>query len=245
MSRPVAVLSSSEELPHVFNASGPFVITIDGPAGTGKSSVSRILAARLNVDFLDTGAMYRAATLMALEAGLTPADVPQLVELVRSADIHFDWTRDPPDVIAQGRVLGPRIREKDVTDNVSAFSEIAELRALMVSRQQEIQRAHQRLVTEGRDQGSAVFPSAHVKIYLTATAEVRARRRCDQLRAAGQSPDEAQILKDIIDRDFRDMNRKVGPLLQPHKAFVVDTSLMSREQVVDELERIVRFGKER
>jgi cytidylate kinase len=226
----------------VFNPSGPLIITIDGPAGTGKSSVSRILAARLGVDFLDTGAMYRAATLLALESGFTPADVVNVIDLVGSADIHFDWTKDPPDIIAQGRILGQRIREKDVTDNVSAFSEIPELRAVMVSRQQEIQRAHPRLVTEGRDQGSAVFPKANVKIYLTASAKVRARRRCDQLRAQGHTPVEAQILQDIIDRDFRDMNRKVGPLIKPEDARVVDTSHLSREQVVDVLEHIVRSG---
>lgn len=216
------------------------IIAIDGPAGSGKSSVARLLAQRLKLDFLDTGAMYRAAATVMIDHGLTFDDRDSLVRKIEQANIGFDWTTDPPDILAFGRSVAHRIRQEDVTALVSPLAAIGEVRTLMVALQRQIARAHPRLVTEGRDQGSVVFPKAAFKIYLTATAERRAERRVNQLRAEGRHADEAQVLKDIIDRDRRDMSRKDGPLCAVVDSETVDTSELSREQVIDTLEDIVR-----
>jgi cytidylate kinase len=216
------------------------IITIDGPAGTGKSTVARTLARKLGVDFLDTGAMYRAAALIAVERGLSPNDPDQLVEAVRGIDMRFDWTRDPPELLCAGRSVMARIRDEDVTRIVSPVAGIAELRSLMVARQREIAAAHPRLVTEGRDQGSEVFPDADVKLYMHASAAVRARRRTEELRARGLPADEDRIYAEIVQRDRSDTTRKVGPLVCPIGAQSVDTSAMSIGEVVSDLERRVR-----
>lgn len=216
------------------------IVAIDGPAGSGKSSVARLLAQRLKLDFLDTGAMYRAAATVMIDHGLTFDDRDSLVRKIEQANIGFDWTTDPPDILAFGRSVAHRIRQEDVTAMVSPLAAIAEVRTLMVELQRQIARAHPRLVTEGRDQGSVVFPKAAFKIYLTATAEKRAERRVNQLRADGRHADQAQVLKDIIDRDRRDMSRKDGPLCAVMGSETVDTSELSREQVIDTLEDIVR-----
>jgi CMP/dCMP kinase len=230
--------------PLVIQTSRPIVITIDGPAGTGKSSVARILARRLGLDFLDTGAMYRAVAALVLDQNIPLRDEARIVETVRAADIHFDWTKDPPSIMAWGQPLDRRIRESDVTAIVSKVAANKELRRLMVARQREIAGEHKRLVTEGRDQGSAVFPSAPVKFYLDADPLVRARRRAEQIREmmgeVGASMTEERLLRDIMDRDASDSSRAVGPLVCAEDAVRVDTTELTFDQVVDTLEDLVR-----
>ncbi len=215
----------------------PIVITIDGPAGTGKSTVARRLADRLGLDFLDTGAMYRAATAIIIDENLDLADVDAVVERVASADLHFDWSRDPPVVMAWFRPLDHRIRDDDVTRMVSRVAGYGPLRRHMVRKQQIIAHQHPRLVTEGRDQGSVVFPSAPMKFYLDAAPQIRARRRADQLREMGRDADEARLLREIIERDRSDSERTDGPLVCPADAVRIDTGHMSVEEVVATLER--------
>lgn len=224
----------------VLRLDGPIIITIDGPAGTGKSSVARDLARRLGLDFLDTGAMYRAAAAISIDRGVPFSDLPAFMALVRQADLHFNWTMDPPAMLAWNAPLGSRLRDADVTAIVSRVAAIAELRAHMVRKQRLIAAQHPRLVTEGRDQGSVVFPEAPIKFYLDARPEIRARRRADQLRAEGKPADEALLLREIIDRDRSDSTRSDGPLIRPDDAIIVDTSEISREAVVLELESLVR-----
>lgn len=223
----------------MFSLDDPIVITIDGPAGTGKSSVARALAMRLGLDFLDTGAMYRAAATIALDSGIPISDAATLVEKVKNADIHFDWSKDPPAVLAWGKPINSRIREADVTAVVSPIAGISALRQHMVAKQRIIARQHPRLVSEGRDQGSVVFPDARVKFYLDASAAVRAARRAQQLRDAGQSADEAKLLQDILERDQSDMGRIDGPLVRPQGGIVLDTSGLDFVEVLEALERIV------
>ncbi len=224
----------------MFRLDQPIIITIDGPAGTGKSSVARQLAKRLGLDFLDTGAMYRAAAAIAIDHGIGLDQPERLVAKVVDADLHFDWSQDPPAMLAFGRSINSRIRDLDVTAIVSPVAAIAALREHMVRKQRIIAAQHPRLVTEGRDQGSLVFPDAIVQFYLTASVQERARRRAQQLAAAGAEPDTAALEREIDARDQSDMGRAVGPLRRPDKATVLDTSDLSFDQVVEELERIVR-----
>jgi cytidylate kinase len=220
--------------------SRPIIITIDGPAGTGKSSVARALAKRLGLDFLDTGAMYRAAAAVVLDRHLSFGDTAGIVHTVSEADIHFDWKSDPPRVIGFGQPLDRRIRDSDVTSIVSQIASIADLRRHMVSKQRLIASQHRRLVTEGRDQGSVAFPDAALKLYLDADPKVRARRRFEQLKEAGAKADEAALLREIIARDKSDSSRPTGPLVCTPDAVRVDTSGLSFDEVVDTLERLSR-----
>lgn len=215
------------------------VITIDGPAGTGKSSVARDLARRLGLDFLDTGSMYRAAAALALDLSINLADEEAIGELVRNADLRFDWTTDPPTLHAFGRPIVQRLREPDVTAAVSPVSSLPGVRRVLVERQRRIGEAHRRLVSEGRDQGSVVFHDAEVKIYLDASASVRARRRAEQLSRAGQHCDLASIEREICERDRRDSTRSVGPLVCPDDAYRFNTDDHDQPAVVEALTRHV------
>jgi cytidylate kinase len=216
------------------------VITIDGPAGTGKSTVAHRLAQRLGLEFLDTGAMYRAAALVALEAGIDPADGAVVAQRILDADLHFDWSATPPRLMLGERVVTEEVRDRAVNDVVSVVAAQKEVRAVLVERQRRIADAHPRLVSEGRDQGSVVFPDAPVRFYLDADVEVRARRRLDQLAAAGMPADESTVISGIRARDRIDSARAEGPLIKPEGAIVVDTGTLTLEQVVDRLEADVR-----
>ncbi len=216
------------------------IVTIDGPAGTGKSTVGRELARRLGLEFLDTGAMYRAATALVIDRGIDPDDEPAVSRAVADADLHFDWTTDPPTIYAFGAPMTDRLREGDVASLISKLAAQAQLREVMVARQRAIGAKHPRLVTEGRDQGSVVFPYADVKFYLHASPRVRAERRARQIEEAGRRADVAAIERDLITRDERDAARAVGPLVRPRGSVDVDTSALGFGEVLDRLEKTVR-----
>lgn len=232
--------AANDAADRLFASRQRLIVTIDGPAGTGKSSVARDLAQRLGLDFLDTGAMYRAATALAIDLSIDLADEEAIADTVRSADLRFDWTTDPPTLYAFGRPIMHRLRQPDVSGQVSPVSSLASVRRVLVERQRRIGEVHQRLVSEGRDQGSVVFHDADVKVYLDASPRVRAMRRAEQLMRMGQSADAATIERDIADRDRRDSTRAVGPLTCPDDAVRVDTSDLDQPGVVDELVRLVR-----
>lgn len=220
---------------------GQLIITLDGPAGSGKSTVAGLLAKRLGMELLDTGAMYRGLTAYCLDHGIDPVSQPESVaETARKTTIRFDWSSDPPRLHVAGQDITDRLRDPDVTTCVNDVASIADVRLVLVGAQRRIADEHPRLVTEGRDQGSVVFPKAAVKFYLDANPQVRAARRAQQLRRAGQAADEAQILKRITQRDHRDTHRQDGPLICPDDATRVDTSGLTLDQVVDLLEEAVR-----
>ncbi len=226
-------------LPHV--PDDRLIVTLDGPAGSGKSTVARILAKRLGVEFLDTGAMYRGLAAMTLLRGIDPVAEPfYVVALARNCPLRFDWTADPPRLHARGMDVTDRLRDSDVTAAVSDVARLPAVREVMVEEQRRIGAEHPRLVTEGRDQGSVVFPDAQTKFYLDASATVRALRRAEQDRAAGRHADVEAIRRDILDRDHKDATRATAPLICPDDAIRIDTSDMTLDQVVDTLEACVQ-----
>ena len=216
------------------------IITIDGPAGTGKSTVAHVLSKRLGLEFLDTGAMYRAAALIALEQGIVPSDGIDLAEAVHRADMHFDWKSDPPRLVVGDRDVSQRLRDLDVSGVVSIVAAQAPLRRVLVQQQRRIAKQHPRLVSEGRDQGSVVFPDADVRFYLHADVSVRANRRIAQLAAAGKDVDQDRVARDIEERDRLDASRMEGPLVRPQGAIDIDTGNRSVAEVVDAMEHIAR-----
>jgi CMP/dCMP kinase len=209
------------------------IITIDGPAGTGKSTVAQAVAQQLGVDFLDTGAMYRAVGLAALRRQVDLQDARELAFVARHARIEFDWSQYPPAVILNGEPVSHLLRSREATRAASFVAVVPAVRELMVAQQQQIGRQRSKLVTEGRDQGTVVFPDAEFKFYLDATPQERARRRVAQLRARGEIVDHNEILSQIIARDHRDSTRATGPLAVPRGARVIDTTELSQQQVID------------
>ena len=216
------------------------VITIDGPAGTGKSSVSHAVAERLGFDFLDTGSMYRAIGLAALRREANLEDPRELAFVARHCRTEFDWAKHPPGVLLNGEPVGHLLRGGEVTRAASYVATVPAIREMLVAQQRQIGAGRTNLVTEGRDQGSVVFPGAGLKIYLDASPEERARRRAQQLRARGERVDVGEILRQIVARDDRDKSRAVGPLSVPPDARVIDTTALTEEQVVDAIVTLAR-----
>lgn len=201
------------------------IVTMDGPSGTGKSTVSREVARRTELPHLDTGAYYRAATLAALRAGAELDSADDVTQTVRSSDI----TEEDDEIFLDGENVSIEIRGDLVTQHVSKVSAYPEVREILVERQRQwVQRHGGSAVVEGRDIGSVVFPEARVKIYLDADPKVRARRRALQV---GDDPDE--VIADLERRDKLDSTRGASPLSIPAGAVVIDTSHLTFDQVVE------------
>jgi len=215
------------------------IVTIDGPAGSGKSTAARQLAKALKVAYLDSGATYRAATLKALREGADLEDAAALAALAASMDLKLTPGPDSLRVELDGKDVSDAIRSAEVTESVHHIASAPEVRRVLAALQRRIAAELGDFVTEGRDQGSAVFPEADVKFYLDAAAEVRARRRCEELAARGERPDYQQVLDAIRRRDRRDRTRTADPLVMPDGAIVVDTSDSTIAQMTAELCRHV------
>jgi cytidylate kinase len=211
------------------------VITIDGPAGTGKSTVSRQLADRLGFEFLDTGAMYRCVAWRCLAAGIDLNDSEQIAVATNAMTLEFRADRcfvDEQDVTEE-------IRSSEVTAAASQVAVNPAVRARLVELQREWSRGRS-LVTEGRDQGTVVFPDARLKLFLTARPEIRAQRRFEQLGETGGAESYESILQQIRERDRRDEQREIAPLVPASDALVIDTSGMSEDEVLARLETEAR-----
>jgi cytidylate kinase len=211
------------------------VVALDGPSGTGKSTVARMLARRLGARYLDTGAMYRAATLAVLSHDVDPADQNRVVAAVRSARIALSTDPERAGVELDGRPVDAEIRSAAVTAAVSAVSAVPEVRAVLVEQQRRLIGAGP-IVVEGRDIGSVVVPDAQAKVYLTASAQARAARRASEL---GPDVDVAAVAADLQRRDRLDSTRAVSPLARAADAVDVDTTDLSIDEVVDRLVDIV------
>ncbi|MET9030739.1 (d)CMP kinase [Nocardia sp. NPDC004168] len=212
---------------------------MDGPSGTGKSSVSRRLATRLGARYLDTGAMYRVATLRVLRAGIELTDSAAIGAAVKELPLSIGTDPSREVIELDGEDVRSEIRGDAVTKAVSAVSAVPEVRELLVAMQRDITAAAGRIVVEGRDIGTVVLPAADAKIYLTASAEARAHRRNQQNIAEGRGDDYAGVLADVQRRDTLDSTRKVSPLRPAEDAVPVDTSELSMDEVIDELYRVV------
>jgi cytidylate kinase len=220
------------------------IITIDGPAGTGKSTVARAAAERLGFDFLDTGAMYRAVGLEAIRRLANLEDQRELGFIARHCRIEFDWAKKPPAVLLNGEIVDHLLRGAGPTNAASYVAVVPAIRKLLVEQQQKIGRQRPNLVTEGRDQGTVVFPDAQLKFYLDATPQERARRRVAQLRGRGEFVDHNEILQGILVRDNRDSSRSVGPLAAASDARRVDTTNLTQEQVIQIIIDAARAAEE-
>jgi cytidylate kinase len=208
------------------------IIAIDGPAGTGKSSVSRRVARALGARYLDTGAMYRMVTLAVLRAGVDPADPAAVGSVASTVRMSVDYDPSGDRYFLAGEDVSAEIRGDEVTRAVSAVSSVPAVRTRLVTLQRSMAEGPGSVVVEGRDIGTVVLPDAPVKIFLTASAETRARRRNDQNVAAGLTDDYEAVLADVRRRDHLDSTRPVSPLRAAPDAVVVDTSDMSEEQVI-------------
>ena len=214
------------------------VVAVDGPAGTGKSSVSRGLARALDARYLDTGAMYRIVTLAMLRAKVDLADP---AAIAGACDVPLSVGHDPDEDRAYlgGEDVSVEIRGDAVTRAVSAVSAVSAVRERLVALQRELAAGADSVVVEGRDVGTVVLPDADVKIFLTATAETRARRRNEQNMAAGLADDYETVLADVRRRDHLDSTRPVSPLRPAEDALILDTSDMTQNQVVTRLVELV------
>jgi cytidylate kinase len=211
------------------------VVAIDGPVGSGKSTVARRLAERLGYLYLDTGAMYRAVGLLATEAGVDLSSEADVVPIARDARLRFDvdgrlWAGD--------RDVSEPIRTLEMGGAASLVSVLPGVRTLLVERQRELGSGTD-IVMEGRDIGTNVFPDAEVKVFLTARPEVRAARRAAELQAKGENVDVAKVLAALLERDRRDSEREVAPLRKAGDAVEVDTSGMTLDEVVDAVVAVV------
>ena len=215
--------------------SSALMIAIDGPAGTGKSSVSRGLARALAARYLDTGAMYRIVTLAVLRAGIDLDDVDAVGAAAEDVDLAIGYDPDEDRSYLAGEDVSAEIRGDEVTKAVSAVSAVPAVRTRLVRLQRELAAGQGSVVVEGRDIGTVVLPDADVKIFLTASAEERALRRNDQNIASGLGDDYEAVLADVKRRDHLDSTRAVSPLRAADDALVVDTSDMSEPQVVAHL----------
>ena len=212
------------------------VVAIDGPVGSGKSTVARRTAERLGFVYLDTGAMYRAVGLLATEKGVPLDDEAAVSAVAASADLRFD---SDGRLFAEGRDVSQAIRTLEMGAAASHVSVLPEVRRLLVERQRALA-AGADIVMEGRDIGTNVFPDAAVKVFLTARPEVRAARRAAELRAKGDPVADETVLAAVVERDRRDTERTVAPLSCAADAVEVDTSEMTLEEVVDAVVRVVR-----
>ncbi len=214
-------------------------IAIDGPSGAGKSSLAKALAARLGINYLDTGALYRTVGYAARERGIDPSDPAAVTAMLGSISVSAVFEGGYQNMHLCGRPLGEAIREHEISEYASAVSAIPQVRAFLLQMQKDIA-ARESVVMDGRDIGTVIMPNADLKIFLTATAEERAARRWRELTERGAVADLNEILEDIKARDRRDSERDVSPLCAAPDAVLLDNSNMTIEESIDAAVRMLR-----
>jgi CMP/dCMP kinase len=215
-----------------------FVVAIDGPAGAGKSTVARSLAARLGYTFLDTGALYRTVALIAQSKQIPWDDGARLGELAQELEIVFVQDAERTRILAAGRDVTDEIRRAEISEGASRVSALPEVRVGLLDMQRRVA-IHANVVAEGRDIGTVVFPSAQAKFFLTASLETRAERRTLELQAAGHPAVVGEVLAEMRARDARDSGRAVAPLRPADDAVEIDSSRATPDEVLDRMTAIV------
>lgn len=213
-------------------------IAIDGPAGAGKSTIAKKLAADLGYVYVDTGAMYRAMAYYFLQNGIDAKDENAIADACLNVDVTIQYVNGEQQVILNGENVNGVIRKEEVGNMASATSVYPVVRTKLVELQRQLA-SKENVIMDGRDIGTVVLPNANVKIYLTASSAVRAKRRFDELTAKGVECDIDAIEKDIIDRDYRDMHRETSPLRQAEDAVLLDSSNLDIDGVVAEMKKII------
>ncbi len=216
-----------------------FSIAIDGPAGAGKSTMARRAAAELGFVYVDTGAIYRTVGYAALKRGILPEDTEKIDELLPQIRVKLAWKDGVQHMYLDGADVSKKIRLPEVSSMASKVSAIPSVRAFLLDTQRIAAKTNN-VIMDGRDIGTVVLPDADVKIYLTASAEVRAKRRFLELQEQGRSDPYEEVLKDMIERDYRDMHRAVAPLKQADDAVLLDTSELSLDESIEAILRIIR-----
>lgn len=232
------VAVSLQQVAEHFSMAPQLIIAIDGPAGSGKTTTARLLAERLGYTYIDTGAMYRALTLAALEQGVPMTD-QALAALLDRITIELRHTTEGQRTFLNGRDVSERIRHHDITAHVSHVSSFPSVRNAMVRLQQELGRAGG-VVMDGRDIGTVVFPNAEVKVFMTADLDTRALRRWKELRATDPTVTVEDVKQQLEQRDALDSSRAYNPLQQAENAFVLDTTNLSVEEQVEQILRYIR-----
>jgi len=217
------------------------IITIDGPAGAGKSTVAKKVAKRLGFLYLDTGAMYRALTLKVLEAELSPNNGDEIVALTKNTTLDIKEERDRLGVYLDGKEVSNKIRTREVTNNVHWVCQIKEVRQWMKELQRKIGSSHDTVV-EGRDIGTVVFPQAEYKFYLDASLEERGKRRWGEEKAKGTKVSLEKVREEVKERDERDKSREIAPLKKAPDAIYIDTTHLSISEVVEEIKSKIENG---
>ncbi len=207
------------------------VLCIDGPAGSGKSSVGKKVAERLGFSFLDSGALYRGVGLLAFENGISFEDGPALARKISETAFEFRRVEGQNTLFLDGRNVESDIRSPEAGDRASRVAVLPEVRSALMKAQRDMSE-RSNLVAEGRDMGTVVFPDAQLKIFLWASPEIRARRRTLELLERGEKVEESKILHDIIERDERDANRSIAPMKSAPNAIEIDTSPLSMNEVI-------------
>ncbi len=214
-------------------------IAIDGPAGAGKSTIAKIVAKKLGFIYVDTGAMYRTMALACYRAGIKAEEEEKVIARCKEVNITLGYENDTQKVYLDGEDVSEFIRQEVIGNMTSAIAVYPPVRKILVAMQKNLAN-HNDVVMDGRDIGTAVLPNADLKLYLTASSRTRAERRYKELTQKGQTCDINEIEKDIIERDNRDMNREVSPLIQAKDAVLVDSSDMSIDQVVETIIHLVK-----
>lgn len=217
-------------------------VAIDGPAGAGKSTIAKAVAKKMNLIYVDTGAMYRAMALFMLREGISAEDAAAISAKCREADISIGHENGEQVVYLNGENVNSYLRTEEVGNMASATSVQPAVRVKLVELQQALA-ARSDCIMDGRDIGTCVLPDARVKIYLTASSAVRAKRRYDELVAKGENCDLARIQADIEERDYRDMHRQHSPLKQAEDAILVDSSDMTIDEVIARIIEICESAK--
>ena len=215
-----------------------FIVAIDGPAGSGKGSITQIVAERLNLVTIDTGAMYRSVTLAMLDQNVGIDDLDKIVEILKNIKIEFKEEENTKKVFLNGKDVTLKIRSKEVNEFVSPVSTIKIVREHLANLQREMAKTID-VIMEGRDIGTNVFPNADVKIYLDATPEERARRRFKQNEENGIKIPFDEILKNVKERDYIDSHREIAPLKKADEAIYIDSTGMTIEEEANEVIKII------